>query len=193
MKQYSLPFTTGRSEFMSPLEPKRKVYIAGDMLTRGAQLQRAEERQMIAKHGHEFYNPMDNKAINDKANAVQEGLAERIVKHDTDAILWSDTVVIEPLVHAVGTCVELGQLKGMRDMAEAIMQCVDVEEAMELCQKQLDRQILPHCSDIRRQNTNPQVGDRREFGAHQYVYGVCLDLTDGKGFYEMNEIEEELK
>ena len=176
----------------------RKVYIAGDCLNRGSQLQRAEERDMIAEKGHELYCPQDNAAINDKANAVQEGLAERIVKHDTDAILWSDTVVIEPLVHAVGTCVELGQLKGMRDMAKVILEiCNNVSmprsaivAISRVCQKQIDRQVLPHCSDIRRENTSPQSGDRREFGMHAYIYGVCLDLTDGKGLYDMNEIKE---
>ena len=39
----------------------------------------------------------------------------------------------------------------------------------------------------------PEKGDRRSFGVNQYVYGVCLDLTDGKGFYEWDEIMEELR
>lgn len=196
----------------STKENARKVYLAGDCLNRGAQLQRAEEREAIKALGHQLYNPMDNKDINDKKNAVQEGLAERIVKQDTDAIIWSDTVVIEPLVHAVGTCVELGQIKGMRDVAKeimAIMEDLDTEYEYEddyniakdvaldniysLCYKHINRKVLPHNSDVRRHNTSPQSGDRREYGAHQYVLGVCLDLTEGKGFYEMDEIMEELK
>ena len=76
-----------------------KVYCAGHCLTRGSQMQRMAEKEDLARVNSriEFYNPMENKEINDKATAKQEGLAERIVKHDTDAINWSDTVIIEPL------------------------------------------------------------------------------------------------
>ncbi len=177
-----------------------KVYIAGDMLNRGAQLQRVEEREFIESQGHEFYNPMENKDINDKANAVQEGLAERIVSHDTEALLWSDTVVIEPLVHAVGTCIELGQLKGMKDIAVQILEIVgddgSDEECFEritaLCNAQVKRKVYPHYEDMRRLNLAEQSGDRREFGMHQYSYCVSLDLTDGKGMYSWDEIKEKL-
>ena len=48
------------------------------------------------------------------------------------------------------------------------------------------------CADVRRTNI-PEVGDRRSFGVNQYVYGVALDLTDGVGFYEWNEILEDIK
>ena len=181
-----------------------KVYLAGDMLNRGAQLQRAEESEYVRSQGHELYNPMENKEINDKANAVQDGLAERIVSHDTKAINWSDTVIIEPLTHAVGTCIELGQIKGMRDVAMQISTLWESREdindvhdwydaVMELCSKHINRKVLPHYEDVRRLQDAPQSGDRREFGLHQYIYGVCLDLTNGKGMYTWDEIKEELR
>lgn len=181
-----------------------KVYLAGDMLNRGAQMQRADERDFLKANGHELYNPMDNKDINDKANAVQEGLAERIVKQDTDAIKWSDTVVIEPLTHAVGTCIELGQIKGMRDLALEIDALLPktgwnyipaqlVESLQEVVNRHLNRKVYPHYEDVRRLNEAPQQGDRREFGMHQYIYGVCLDLTEGKGVYSWDEIKDALK
>lgn len=168
-------------------------------------MQRAAEKEELASLGHNLYNPQDNAAINDKKNAVQEGLAERIVEHDTHAIMWSDTVVIEPLSHALGTTVELGQLLGMRDVAQEVMDCFDMEEygamsddeilsrIQDVCNRHLHRKVYAHCSDVRRGNNSPQVGDRREFATNQYVFGAVLKLTNGKGFYEWNEVVEELK
>lgn len=177
-----------------------KVYLAGHMLNRGAQLQRAEEAQVVRDLGHELYNPQENKEINDKANAVQEGLAERILRHDTDAIMWSDTVVIEPDSAALGTHVELGQILGMSDMSAYILEILDasagdykeaVEAVTKFCVKQLDRKVYPHLEDIRLQAPTGD-GQRSTFGFNQYVLGACLKLTNGKGLYTMEEIKEEL-
>lgn len=179
---------------------EKKVYIAGHMLTRGAQLQRAEERSMVEKYGHKFYNPMDNKEINDKTNAKVEALAERIVRHDTDAIDWSDTVIIEPLPEALGTHIELGQMLGMFDLANEINKinesCWNPDivylHTMSLVDKILNRKIMPHYEDIRRVEGITESEDRRSLGINQYVYGACLKLTNGKGFYSLEEIEQEL-
>lgn len=183
-----------------------KVYIAGHMLNRGSQLQRAEERAMIEELGHEFYNPMDNKEINDKASAVQEGLAERILRHDTDAINWCDTVVIEPDSSALGTHVELGQILGQNDLAAQILQMANVhfenDQTMEhdglliadilnLCRKQVERKVYPHLEDIRLLAPTGD-GQRSTFGLNAYVLGACLKLTDGKGLYTMQEIKDAL-
>lgn len=180
-----------------------KIYAAGHMLTKAGQLQRQLEKEELNNvcDSLQWYMPQDNKIINDKTTAKQEGLAERIVKHDTEALFWSDTVVIEPLPEALGTHVELGQLKGMRDMAElvktAIMTAESVDDAFmkvgELCNKQLTRKIYPHYEDIRRFAGVTESEDRRSLAINQYVYGVCLDLSDGKGFYEWEEIKGEVR
>lgn len=182
----------------------RKVYIAGHCLDRGSQLQRAEERDLIAKLGHTFYNPSDNKEINDKANAVQEGLAERIVRHDTDAIMWADTVLIEPLPHAIGTNIELGQIKGMKDVAKMVYERITEEgdevdteilisDLKNICSDILRKEVIAHYSDIRRVPGITETGDRRSLGIHQYTYGVVLDVTNGKGFTEQEDLGESLK
>lgn len=180
----------------------KKVYIAGDMLTVGSQMLRAKEREDIEAIGLPFYNPMDNKDINDKANAVQEGLAERIVKQDTDALFEADIVVIEPQPFAMGTMTEMGQLKGMKDVAKKILEISkdgskDNEEVLfeilELAGKLDAQKVYPHYQDIRRVDGLTETGDRRSLGINQYVYGTALDLTDGKGFYEWDEILEELE
>lgn len=183
---------------------QKKVYIAGDMLNMGAQMQRKMEKDTIEAMGHQFYNPQDNKEINDKSNAVNEGLAERIVTHDTDAIKWSDTVLVEPLAHAQGTICELGQIKGMKDVAQDVLNMIYAEENIDLtpqqlvdsiegmCRKHIERKVIPHYEDIRRVDGLTETGDRRSFGMHQYVYGVCLDLTEGKGMYSWEEAQAEL-
>lgn len=178
------------------------VYVAGHMLTKGAQMQRKQEVDDLKAVSDciAFYVPQNNKEINDKQNANQEGLAERIVKHDTDAIMWSDTVVIEPLPEALGTHVELGQLKGMLDVARLWehlsaetkgKDLVDVFNAE--MQRILTRKVYPHYEDIRRVEGITEAGDRRSLGINQYVYGTCLDLTHGRGFYNWDEIVNEIK
>jgi hypothetical protein len=103
--------------------------------------------------------------------------------------------------------VELGQIKGYKDCARELKsildkivksECDDSQAvnrlAMELhfLIKKYDKKVYPHLEDIRRTNI-PETGDRRSWSINQYVYGVCLDLTDGKGLYEWEEILEELK
>lgn len=175
----------------------KKIYLAGHMLDKGSQMQRAMERDAILELGYEIYNPMDNKEINDKKNAIQEGLAERIVKQDTDAIINADILIFEPLAHAVGTQIEMGQVKGMKDMANMVVDliknpnCKSNEDLLadiyKLCLDIRCKQVYTHNSDIRRHDM-PEVGDRRSFAPHQYMHGVNLELTDGVGFREFDEI-----
>lgn len=179
-----------------------KVYIAGDMLPKGSQMLRALERQQIQEIGLDFYNPMENKDINDKEKADNNGLAERIVKADTDAIKESDIIVIEPQPFALGTLVELGQIHGMKMLAKMILDIYDKHDPLsacvemaELATKVSEQKVFPHYEDIRRFDGagRDEEGDRRSLGINQYVYGVCLDLTEGKGFYNWDEVLDELK
>lgn len=182
-----------------------KIYTAGHCLTRGSQLQRAIEKNELAKANPDalFYVPQENKEINDKAKLKDDtGLAEKIVRHDTDAIMWSNTVVIEPLPEACGTMVELGQLLGMRDAAEQVLRIIEDEEIsdghkIELIYNEmlahLYRKVYPHYEDVRRVDNITESEDRRSLGINQYVYGVCLKLTDGKGFYKWDEILKEME
>lgn len=181
----------------------KKVYIAGDMLPKGSQMLRALEREQIKEIGLDFYNPADNKDINDKSKVNNDGLAERIVKADTDAILSSDVIVIEPQPFALGTMVELGQVKGMMDLAKQILEIAEdrdnvnqiLVDILQLSEQIARKKVFPHFEDVRRFKGagKDEEEDRRSLGINQYVYGVCLDLSDGKGFYEWDEVLEELK
>lgn len=188
----------------------KTIYLAGDMLKKGSILLREQEAKELRELGHKIYSPIEDKSINDKTNQTEEsnnGLAERIVRNDTRGILSSDIIVIEPHENALGTMVELGQIKGYKDCARELKsilnrlvksECDDSQAvnrlAMELhfLIKKYDKKVYPHLEDIRRTNI-PETGDRRSWSINQYVYGVCLDLTDGKGLYEWEEILEELK
>ena len=188
----------------------KTIYLAGDMLKKGSILLREQEAKELRELGHKIYSPIEDKSINDKTNQTEEsnnGLAERIVRNDTRGILNSDIIVIEAHENALGTMVELGQIKGYKDCARELKSILDniVKSeyddsqavnrlAMELhfLIKKYDKKVYPHLEAIRRTNI-PESGDRRSWSINQYVYGVCLDLTDGKGLYEWEEILEELK
>lgn len=183
----------------------KNVYLAGGMMSKGEQMQRESEKNDIAGLGIPVYNPQDNKEINDKSNLDNnEGLAEKIVKADTEAIRNSDVVVIEPQSYAFGTMVELGQIKGMKDVAQEILHefhkqyangtenFVVLNNIRKIVTEIHNQQVFPHYQDIRRFKGVTETEDRRSFGVNQYVYGVALQLSNGKGFYEWNEILEEL-
>ena len=181
------------------------IYVAGDLLSEGAKMRRTWEAEQLRKTGASLHVPHEDKSINDKANAVQEGLAERIVANDTKGIIDSDVIVIDAHENGKGTLVELGQIKGMRDMAKMISDIIEWEhfdggmttetyEAVNsVLDSVLDKKVYAHNTDIRRANSQPQSGDRREYGPNQYVYGTVLELTEGKGFFDWDEIIEEVK
>ena len=181
------------------------IYVAGDLLSEGAKMRRAWEAEQLRSAGANLHVPHEDKSINDKANAVQEGLAERIVANDTQGILDSDVIVIDAHENGKGTLVELGQIKGMKDMAETVLHTIlgvsngvlSERDALDMIQADvesvLEKKVYAHNTDIRRANDKPQAGDRREYGPNQYVYGTVLDLTDGVGFYDWDEIIEEVK
>ena len=181
------------------------IYVAGHMLDAGAVMRREWEAEQLRKAGASLHVPHEDKSINDKANAVQEGLAERIVSNDTQGIIDSDIIVIDAHENGKGTLVELGQVKGMKDMAEIVLHMVlgvsngvlSERDALDMIQAEVEsiveKKVYAHNTDIRRANSQPQAGDRREYGPNQYVYGTVLDLTDGAGFYDWDEIIEEVK
>ena len=174
----------------------KQVYIGGDMLYKGSQLLRAQEAKDVLAAGLKPYAPQDDKEINDKTNQTKEsndGLAEKIVRKDTDAMINSDVLIFDYQRFAEGTIAEIGQIKGMKDMAMTILENWDDQgEVLHICAKMITKRVYIHCEDVRRTDI-PEQGDRRSFGVNQYVYGVALDLTGGVGFYEWNEILADIK
>lgn len=174
---------------------KPLVYVAGDIMSRGSQLKREEEKNLLIENGFDVYIPHENKSINDKKNALQEGLAERIVREDLERIDACDIITIEPQTYAQGTLVELGIIYGMKHVAKQINDILENPEVdtldgiEELANRITSKKVYPHLSDIRRTDI-PESGDRRSYSVNQFVYGVALALSEGKGLYEFDEVLE---
>lgn len=99
-----------------------KVYLGGDLLSVPMQDYRAKQRDEIdGIAGVKCYSPSDDKTINDKTNAVQEGLAERILRNDYNAMMECDVFTFDILSHATGTISELSILLGMKREAEKLL------------------------------------------------------------------------
>lgn len=186
----------------------KKVYVGASLLNEGAQLQNKKVKKKIEKAGLSPYLPQDDKSINDKANAVQEGLAERIVKKDFGAIDMADVHLFDVL-ETTGTTTEIGYVFGQKRLAKEVLDAVEAMEGLSDnvnenlashikaikvgLQAIVDKPFIATCSDVRRANKNPQEGDRREWSINQLLYGVVLELTDGKGFTEIEDLRKELK
>lgn len=183
----------------------KKVYLAGDMLSYGAQKQREWEKEQLSNINYEIHAPQDDAEINDKSTVDNDGLAERIVKKDTNAIMNSDLIILDAHENGKGTLVEMGQLAGVKDLSDKLLNKIDEYLALEIpydkilneitkdLLKYYNKDVYIHNTDIRRENTASQQGDRREYAPNQYVYGTALKLTNGKGFYEWYEIIKELE
>ncbi|MDW5598946.1 hypothetical protein VSS74_31595, partial [Conexibacter stalactiti] len=94
-----------------------------------------------------------------------------------------------------------GQIKGMKDVAglirdamlsapTAVKACI---AASDIIHHILNQRVYPHYEDIRRFAGATESEDRRSWGINQYVYGVCLDLTGGKGLYSWDEVKNEIR
>lgn len=153
----------------------KRIYLAGGMLDIGDQMRRAWERDELKRLGFKVYVPQDDKSVNDKANAKQSRLAERIVKNDTNGIKASNILIFDYLPHNQGTIAEMGYAQGLVHAG-----------------KYFDK-VYVQCTDIRQGTGHiPTEQDRAEFSINQYVYGVILELTNGKGIQTWNQITADL-
>ena len=180
------------------------VYVGASLLNTGAQMQNEIRKGKILEAGLEPYLPQDDKSINDKANAVQEGLAERIVNKDFGAIDSSDVILFDVL-ETTGTTTEIGYVFGQKRLASQLLGIIntardedyaspaDILTSVEdFLRSTLEKPVIMTSSDVRRANNNPQVGDRREWSINQLLYGVILALTGGQGFTEEEDLQQQL-
>ena len=94
------------------------IYLGGDMLSIGQQMRREWEKQELQRLGFKVYAPDDDKDINDKENAKQDKLAERIVANDTLGMETSDVMIFDYLPHAQGTICEMGYAQHLKRTSE---------------------------------------------------------------------------
>ena len=187
---------------------KDKVcYLGGHILSQGmVEYRQKQHDEVEGIIGVTPYSPINDKSINDKSNAVQEGLAERILHNDFKAMQESDILVFDVLNEGLGTIAELGILLGMKHQADKTLSLIEsqihydhpeynnVHYIASESKKILEKPVLIYCSDIRQGHGKPYNDpDRAEFSTNQFVYGMILSLTNGKGFMSWEEVKKELE
>lgn len=193
----------------------KKIYLGGDLLSTPMVEYRNKQRdELNGIIGIEAYSPSDDKSINDKSKAVQEGLAERILNNDYNAMLECDIFTFDILNHATGTISELSILLGMKRQAQIIIdkskEILDInysdvegnitevaetlEDEIKEQQKIINKPVFIYSSDIREGNGHTYDDPyRTEVAFNQFLYGVILELTNGKGFMSWEEVKKELE
>ena len=188
------------------MEKRLQVYLGGDILSAGANLLRDIQRDEInSTTGIKCYSPLDDESINDKANAKQEGLAERILQNDYYAMYNSDVYTFDVENTAVGTVNEIGIILGMKRQAEEVLKRLEKvkekygtlnqedEELYNFNKTLVDRPVFCYCSDLRQGHGKPYLDpDRAEYSINQFLLGSVLALTNGEGLISWEEVKERL-
>ena len=187
---------------------KDKVcYLGGHILSQGmVEYRQKQHDEVEGIIGVTPYSPINDKSINDKSNAVQEGLAERILHNDFKAMQESDILVFDVLNEGLGTIAELGILLGMKHQADKTLSLIEsqihydhpeynnVHYIASKSKKILEKPVLIYCSDIRQGHGKPySEPEGADFSRDQFAYGVILSLTNGKGFMSWEEVKKELE
>ncbi|HJF21087.1 MAG TPA: nucleoside 2-deoxyribosyltransferase [Mammaliicoccus lentus] len=192
-----------------------QVYNGGHILNNAMVDYRNKQAEQINSIiGIKCYNVLEDKSINDKANAEQTKLAERILNNDFKAMQESDIFVFDILNEGLGTIAELGILLGMKHQAQETINkleetadnvMLDVEgnetdeydilqDEIEELEKIVNKPVLIYCSDIRQGHGKGYSDpDRAEFSTNQFIYGCVLSLTDGEGFISWEEVLNRLE
>lgn len=190
-------------------------YMGGHLLNQAMVDYRQKQHEEVeAIEGITPYSPHNDKSINDKANAIQQGLAERILKNDFEAMNESDIFVFDVLNEGIGTISELSIVLGMKKQAHdtlirleemADIHYINVEgnvtdkyriiqDEIKKQERILNKPVLCYCSDIRQGHGKPYNDpDRAEFSTNQFVFGAVLELTHGEGFISWEEVKKRLK
>ena len=197
-------------------EIKDKVcYLGGHLLNQAmVEYREKQHKQVEGIVGVTPYSPHQDKSINDKANAKQEKLAERILNNDFKAMQESDIFVFDILNEGLGTIAELGILLGIKHQAQETINKLDetadivrfdfdgyetdeydtLQDEIKELEKIVNKPVLIYCSDIRQGHGKPYSDpDRAEFSTNQFIYGCVLELTNGRGFISWEEVLKELE
>lgn len=192
-----------------------QVYNGGHILNDAmVEYRNKQAEQINSIIGVKCYNVLEDKSINDKANAEQTGLAERILNNDFKAMQESDIFVFDILNEGLGTIAELGILLGIKHQAQETINKLDetadivrfdfdgyetdeydtLQDEIKELEKIVNKPVLIYCSDIRQGHGKPYNDpDRAEFSTNQFIFGMILSLTNGKGFISWEEVLKELE
>lgn len=184
------------------------AYLGGNIMGHGDFLAREEEANKLdAAHLElDYYSPVRNKSINDKANMTEEEnnhLAEKITAADIERLWNSDFTVMCPEQSAIGTMVETGCLFGWKYMADRLSEIIgkgaeagktETEIFIDLGKELYriaNKKNYFHYADIRTNHLNEKDW-RRSFSINQLLYGCILacsaDNTLHNSFDEVLEV-----
>ncbi|XWX34291.1 nucleoside 2-deoxyribosyltransferase [Staphylococcus phage PG-2021_4] len=181
------------------------VYMGGHLLNQAmVEYREKQHNEVEGIKGVRPYSPHQDKSINDKSNAEQTELAERILNNDFKAMKESDVFVFDVLNEGLGTIAELGIVLGMKHQAEKLLASYensiykttseDIANEIKEARRIVDKPVFCYCSDIRQGHGKPYNDpDRAEFSTNQFIYGCVLSLTNGEGFISWEEVKERLK
>lgn len=180
-----------------------KLYLAGGMLNRGEIMLREYEAELLKESGlsDNMYSPIENKEINDKKKADNNGLAERIFSHDTNAIMGCNVFIAEAMEKNLGTCMEIAQAYTMNYYNDKLRKILNLNIApqykLSAIKKLIDVEIpykhmYTHYNDTRMPD-EPEQGFRRSAGYHQYLLGCVLAATNEYPSNTMEEVIAKLK
>lgn len=191
------------------------VYMGGHILNDAmVDYRDKQHKQVEGIVGVTPYSPHKDKSINDKANAEQTQLAERILNNDFKAMQESDIFVFDILNEGLGTIAELGILLGIKHQAQETINKLEetadivrfdvdgnetdeydtLQDEIEELEKIVNKPVLIYCSDIRQGHGKGYSDpDRAEFSTNQFIYGMILSLTNGEGFISWEEVKKRLE
>lgn len=191
------------------------IYMGGHILNDAmVDYRDKQHKQVEGIVGVTPYSPHKDKSINDKANAEQTKLAERILNNDFKAMQESDIFVFDILNEGLGTIAELGILLGIKHQAQETINKLDetadivrfdvdgnqtdeydtLQDEIEELEKIVNKPVLIYCSDIRQGHGKGYSDpDRAEFSTNQFIYGCVLSLTNGEGFISWEEVLNRLE
>ena len=195
----------GKEDFYTVVKEDKVVYMAGHILNQAmVEYREKQHNEVEGIKGAKPYSPHQDKSINDKSNAEQTKLAERILNNDFKAIKESDVFVFDVLNEGLGTIAELGIVLGMKHQAEKLLESYEnsiykttsqeISDEIKEARRIVNKPVYCYCSDIRQGHGKPYDDpDRAEFSTNQFVFGMILSLTNGEGFISWEEVKERLK
>ena len=171
-----------------------KLYMLGDMLSKGSQLLRAQEVEQLREIGLQVYSAAEQNKdgdINDKKNQTKESNADlhaHIFKKDIDNIMASNVIVANPERYAEGSICELGAVEMFNHIWQVMTDIINdprlsAEEKVELVNKWLHenpyKETYCYLADIRCTDIE-ESGYDRSFYVNQFVRGCIVAAQTGQ-------------
>ena len=171
-----------------------KLYMLGDMLSKGSQLLRAQEVEQLREIGLQVYSAAEQNKdgdINDKKNQTKESNADlhaHIFKKDIDNIMAANVIIANPERYAEGSICELGAVEMFNHIWQTITDIMNdprlsAEEKVELVNKWLYenpyKETYCYLADIRCTDIE-ESGYDRSFYVNQFVRGCIVAVQTGQ-------------